>query len=95
MSLLIVVILDTTLALALALTGLRLARGPTLANRVAALDLMAVLLVALAAVHASHDGGSALLDVSLVVGLIAFVATAAFAVLIGRRHPTPPPGTAP
>ncbi len=84
MSALILFILHVLLAVAICATAIRLLRGPTLANRVAALDLLAVLGVGVAAIHVLATDQAMLLDVALAVGLVSFVGTAAFALLIDR-----------
>jgi multicomponent Na+:H+ antiporter subunit F len=73
-------------ATALALLGasvllvlVRLVRGPDLANRVVALDLLSVLGVGIAAAAAVVSGNAVYLDVALILALIAFVSTVAFA----------------
>ena len=73
-------------ALALALVGaavlvalVRLVRGPDLANRVVALDLLSVLGVGIAAAAAVRSGDEVYLDVALVLALIAFLGTVGFA----------------
>jgi len=57
----------------------RLLRGPSLPDRVVALDLMSVLVVGLIAVHTVRTGQTVYLDVAIVLGLIAFLGTVAFA----------------
>ena len=64
---------------ALALAGLRLFRGPSLGDRVVALDLMATLAVGFIALHAVAMGEVAFLDIALVLGAVAFIGTLAFA----------------
>lgn len=73
-------------ATALALVGgsvllvlLRLVRGPDLANRVVALDILSVLAVGIAASAAVLSGDDVYLDVALILSLLAFVSTVAFA----------------
>jgi multicomponent Na+:H+ antiporter subunit F len=73
-------------AAALALLGasvllvlFRLVRGPDLANRVVALDLLSVLGVGIAAAAAVVSGDAVYLDVALILALVAFVSTVAFA----------------
>jgi len=77
-------IVEGMLALAIAITFVRLVIGPTMVNRVVALDLMAILIVGMMAFEAVRSGEHALLDVAVVVGITAFIGTAAFAVLIDR-----------
>jgi multicomponent Na+:H+ antiporter subunit F len=57
----------------------RLVRGPDLANRVVALDLLSVLGVGIAAAAAVVSGDAVYLDVALILALVAFVSTVAFA----------------
>ena len=57
----------------------RVVRGPDLANRVVALDLLSVLGVGIAAAAAVVSGDAVYLDVALILALIAFVSTIAFA----------------
>ena len=73
-------------AVALALLGasvllvlVRLGRGPDLANRVVALDLLSILAVGIASAAAVVSGDAVYLDVALILALIAFVSTVAFA----------------
>ena len=58
---------------------IRLVRGPDLANRVVALDLLSVLGVGIAAAAAVVSGDAVYLDVALMLALVAFVSTVAFA----------------
>lgn len=67
------------------LTFLRLLRGPSLPDRVVALDLMSVLVVGWIAVHTVRTGHTVYLDVAIVLGLIAFLGTVAFARYITLR----------
>lgn len=67
------------LSLALFAAFYRLVRGPSLADRVVALDLMAVLAAGLIATYAIHTEQRVYLDAAIVVALIAFLATVAFA----------------
>lgn len=69
----------------LAIAFIRLARGPTLADRVVALDMMTVTLIAVCAVLAISTGVIALLDVALVLALVGFLATVALARYAERR----------
>lgn len=73
------------LAIAAALAFVRLVRGPTLPDRVVALDLIGVLIVGVIVVAASATGQQALLDVAIVIALISFVGTIAYARYIERE----------
>jgi len=57
----------------------RVVRGPTLADRVVGLELMTTIGIGLAACAALLADQTALLDVSLALALLAFLATLAYA----------------
>lgn len=78
-------IVFTMLTLALALACFRLVRGPSLPDRVVALDLIAAITVGLIAVYAVDSGQSVFLDAAIVVALITFLGTVAFAQYLERR----------
>jgi multicomponent Na+:H+ antiporter subunit F len=74
------------LPVAAALTFIRLVKGPTLPDRVIAIDLIGVLLVCLLVVVAGATAQQAFLDVAMVVALISFVGTVAYARYIERER---------
>lgn len=74
----------TMLAAAAVLTFIRLLKGPTLPDRVIAIDLIGVLMVCLLVVTAAVTAQQALLDVGMVVALISFVGTVAYSRYIER-----------
>lgn len=67
------------LALALALTMWRLLRGPSLPDRVVALDLMTTLGLGMLAAIAIAAEQPVLLDAAVVLSLVTFLGTVAFA----------------
>jgi multicomponent Na+:H+ antiporter subunit F len=67
------------LGVAVLLAFVRLVRGPDLANRVVALDILSILGVGIAAATSVLSGRPVYLDVALILALIAFVGTVAFA----------------
>jgi multicomponent Na+:H+ antiporter subunit F len=75
------------LAVSATLTFMRLAKGPTLPDRVIAIDLIGVLMVCLLVVMAGLTGQQAFLDVAMVLALISFVGTVAYARYIEREAP--------
>lgn len=75
---------------AFVLVFVRLVRGPSLADRVVALDMVAFLAVGAIALWTLVTGVAAYLDAALVLALIAFVATVAF----GRYIEETPAGPA-
>ena len=77
------------LTLAVALTLVRLLRGPTLPDRVLALDMLTMLAISLIGVIALRSGEAFELDIALALCLIGFVATAALARYV-LSQPSPP-----
>ncbi len=71
--------------LALFLAFARLVRGPTLPDRVVALDLMGVLAVGMLAAYAVATDQPALMDPAAVLALVGFLGTVAFARYLERR----------
>jgi multicomponent Na+:H+ antiporter subunit F len=67
------------LSLALVLGFIRLVRGPSLADRVVALELLASLTVGFIGVSVVYSGRAPFLDVAMVLALTAFLAAVAFA----------------
>jgi multicomponent Na+:H+ antiporter subunit F len=76
----------TMLAVAALLTFVRLVRGPTLPDRVIAIDLIGVLIVCLLVTAAAATAEQALLDVGIVIALISFVGTVAYARYLERER---------
>jgi multicomponent Na+:H+ antiporter subunit F len=75
------------MSLALVLSLARLIRGPSLPDRVVALDLIAVLAVGVIAIYSITTVQPALLDAALVLALIVFLGTVIFARYLERRGP--------
>jgi multicomponent Na+:H+ antiporter subunit F len=73
------------LTAALFLAFFRLARGPSLPDRVVALDLITVITVGFIAAYAIDVDQRVFLDAAIVVALIAFLGTVGFAQYIERR----------
>lgn len=71
--------------LAVALAFWRLLRGPSLPDRVVALDMMTVAIAAFCGLAAVRTGEAAFLDVALVLALVGFIATVALARFAERR----------
>lgn len=73
------------LTIAVILAFVRLLRGPSLADRVVALDLITTLMIGIIAVYAIGTDEPVLLDLAIVLALISFLGTVAFAHYIERR----------
>lgn len=76
-----------TLGVALLVAFIRLARGPTLPDRIVAMDLLGVLVVGLIVVLAGRSGVRATLDAAIVIALVGFLGTVAYATYVERGDP--------
>jgi multicomponent Na+:H+ antiporter subunit F len=74
------------LAVAAGLTFIRLLKGPSLPDRVIAIDLIGVLMVCILVATAAATAQQAFLDVAMVVALISFVGTVAYSRYIERSR---------
>ena len=76
------------LSISLLLGFVRLAKGPSLPDRVVALELIASIVAGMVGVHAIDTGVSAYLDIAIVLAITAFLAAIGFArfVLIKGIH---------
>jgi multicomponent Na+:H+ antiporter subunit F len=72
------------LGFALVIAAARLGIGPTLPDRVVAMDLIGVLMVGLIVVLAARTGVRATLDAAVVIALIGFVGTVGYATYVER-----------
>ncbi|MEM9066421.1 MAG: cation:proton antiporter [Planctomycetota bacterium] len=73
------------LAVSLALTFIRVARGPSVPDRIVALDVMGNLCAVTIALTAIATGQPILLAIALVIALIMFLGTTAFSLYLERR----------
>ncbi|MBF7054017.1 pH regulation protein F [Halomonas sp. KAO] len=75
------------MSLALCLAFVRLFRGPSLPDRVVALELFSSILVGMIGVVAIATDVASLLDVAIVMALMAFMAAIGFARFLERGGP--------
>ena len=73
------------LSLSLVMTFVRLVRGPSLPDRVVALDLTAFIAVAFTALYSIATRQQVFLDAATALALIAFLSTLAFARFVGQQ----------
>jgi multisubunit Na+/H+ antiporter MnhF subunit len=71
--------------LAIALGFYRIAKGPSLADRVVSLDMMTISIMAFCGLYAIFSDSTAFIDVAIVVALIGFLATGALARFAERQ----------
>ena len=76
----------TLLTLTIALSFVRLYKGPSLPDRVVALDLLTTVGIAITAVYAVITERPVILDVATILALISFLGTIAFAYFIDLRR---------
>ncbi|ASQ89603.1 cation:proton antiporter [Prosthecochloris sp. GSB1] len=67
---------------------LRLVIGPSIEDRIVALDLLSANAIAFIAVYSIQKNTTTFLDVGIIVALLAFLGTVAFAFYLGRRKKT-------
>jgi len=77
---------------ALILAVIRLLIGPSLPDRIVALDLAAAIVMCFAVVHAIDTGTTHYLDAALAIAVIAFIGTVAFSRYIEKAHRSEEPG---
>jgi len=75
------------MSLSLVIVFVRLVKGPTLPDRVVALELIASIMVGMIGVHAIHTNTSSFIDVAIVMALTAFLAAIGFARFLERGGP--------
>ncbi|KDE38939.1 MAG: monovalent cation/H+ antiporter complex subunit F [Nitrincola lacisaponensis] len=76
-----------TLSLAMILIFIRLILGPTLPDRVVALELLASVIVAMIGAYAIYTDTASFIDVAIVAALTAFLAAIGFARFLERGGP--------
>jgi multicomponent Na+:H+ antiporter subunit F len=81
----IYLILLSVLMIGIFLALTRLIKGPTIADRVVAFDLMSTMGIGVTCIYAINTDQAVLLDVVLVFALLTFLGTIAFAYYLQRR----------
>ncbi|MBV2245718.1 MAG: hypothetical protein KUL83_01015 [Lentimicrobium sp.] len=74
------------LALAILLALFRLMKGPTLPDRIVALDLIAALCMCFAIAYAISSSEVRYLDIAAIVALVAFIGTVAYATYLKKKY---------
>lgn len=73
------------LAFAMLLVFWGLRKGPTLSDRILALDLMSTLILALLCVYSLMSGKKVFLDVAMIFAVISFFSTAIYARILDKE----------
>jgi len=74
------------IGVALLLAVVRIVKGPTLPDRIVAMDMIGVLVVGLIVVLAASTRVQATLDAAVVIALVGFLGTVAYATYVERGH---------
>ena len=72
------------IGISLILIFIRLAIGPTIEDRIVALDLLAANAIGFVSVYAIQNKTTTFLDVGIIIALLAFLGTVAFAYYLER-----------
>ena len=83
------------LLVSMILALIRLVKGPAAADRIVALDLLSILIVAFLATYSVYSGETSFLDVAIGYALIAFLGTVALARFLMRSAMNKSRGAAP
>ncbi len=73
------------IGLSLLLIFFRIVTGPSIEDRIVGIDLLTSNAIAFIAVYSIQSGSTTFLDVGLILALIAFLGTVAFAFYLERR----------
>ncbi len=74
------------LGLSLLICFVRLYLGPTLADRIVAMDLLAIVTVGIIVVSAASSGQAGSLDVAIMIALVGFLGTVAYAWYVQKEE---------
>ena len=73
------------IGLSILIIFLRLIVGPSIEDRIVALDLLSANAIAFIVVYSIQKNTTTFLDVGIILALLAFLSTVAFAFYLGRR----------
>ncbi|HCD36474.1 cation:proton antiporter [Chlorobium phaeovibrioides] len=74
------------IGLSILIIFLRLIVGPSIEDRIVALDLLSANAIAFIAVYSIQKNTTTFLDAGIILALLAFLSTVAFAFYLGRRE---------
>ena len=72
------------MAISLVITFVRLVKGPSIPDRVVALDLVTMIIAAMMAVYMMYTDQAVFLDAIVILALIAFFSTVAFSIYLKK-----------
>lgn len=85
-SIVVLIITFSFLLTSLILAFVRLLRGPSINDRIAAMDVIAVIVMAFILVYALMVNKSIYLDLPVIISLISFIGTVAVSTYLKLRH---------
>jgi multicomponent Na+:H+ antiporter subunit F len=85
LSSLLTVVVFPLMVIGVVFVFIRLLRGPSLPDRVIALDILSILGIGMIVVHAVSTNQPVFIDVAGVLALVSFLGTVAFAAYVERR----------
>jgi len=74
------------IAASIAITFIRVVRGPSLADRVISLDILTIIAAGMTAVIAMLAGSKTIVDISVLLALLSFLSTVAFAYYMEKER---------
>lgn len=74
------------IAVSILLIFIRLLKGPHISDRIVSLDLLSTVAIGLIALYSIKTGIREFIDVAIILALLAFLATVAFAYYLERRN---------
>lgn len=73
------------ISLSILLVFLRLLKGPTIEDRIVAYDILTSIAIAFLSVYAVKTNETTIIDIGIILALLAFLGTVAFAYYLERR----------
>jgi multicomponent Na+:H+ antiporter subunit F len=73
------------ISLSILLVFLRLLKGPTIEDRIVAFDILTSIAIAFLSVYAVKTNETTIIDIGIILALLAFLGTVAFAYYLERR----------
>jgi len=74
-----------TISISILLVFIRLFIGPTIEDRVVAFDLLTAIAIAFLSIYSLYTSAKNILDVGIILALLSFLGTVAFAYYLERR----------
>jgi multicomponent Na+:H+ antiporter subunit F len=73
------------ISISILLVFIRILKGPTIEDRIVGLDILSAIAIGFISVYASITDSKTILDIGIILALLAFLGTVAFAYYLERR----------